>query len=120
MRLISRNMITGALVDTTAILKTDKMTDLELLVQYTRVSGAGAGDMSVYGAMDSEGAVKYLIGFAPILTGTADTDGAVSYTTSLTGLYEIPGVHPYIYIDWNETTDPAKFTVDLIGVEDDD
>lgn len=117
MRLIKRNLITDALVDTTASLKTDKMEELELLVNYSRVSGAGAGTMTVYGSMDSEGTVKYLIGFEPILTGTRDTDGALNYTTSLVGLYEIPGVHPYIFIDWNETTDPAKFTVDLLGKE---
>jgi hypothetical protein len=54
----------------------------------------------------------------PTLTGDRDADGAIAYTTTLVGLYEIPGVHPYIFVDWNETTDPASFTADLIGCED--
>lgn len=110
--------MTNAVIDTTAILSTDKMEDLMLLVNYTRVSGAGAGDLTVYGAMDSSASVKYLIGFMPTLTGTRDTNGVVSYTTSLVSLYEIPGRHKYIYVDWNESTDPASITIDLYGVEE--
>lgn len=117
-RVATLNVITGALVDTAACVRTERWTDIMLLVQYERLSGAGAGTMSVYGAMDDKGLKKYLIGFAPSLTGTRDTDGALNFTDSLTAWYEIPGVHKYIYIDWNETTDPAKFTADLFGIED--
>ena len=109
-------MLTSVLVDTTAILKTDKMENMVLLVDYIR-TGSSTGTITVYGAMDANANVKYAIGIAPTLTGSRDADGAIAYTTSTTVLYEIPGVHPYIYIDWNEGVDGASITVDLIGTE---
>ncbi len=115
-RLITHRMITASLVDTTAILKTDTMEGMTLLVNYTR-GGVSTGDLTVYGAMDADASIKYAIGIAPTLTGSRDADGAVSYTTSTTVLYEIPGVHPYIYLNWNEGTDGATITIDLNGVE---
>lgn len=116
-KLIVRNMFKGVLVDTTAIQPTHLMQNLSLAVEYTRVSGAGAGRLYVYGAMDALAATKYLIGFYPNLTGTRDTDGLVAWTTSVNIILQIPGIHPYIYISWDETTDPAKCSVDLYGVE---
>ena len=115
---VNKAVINAAAVDTTGVIKTDRYTDMMIWVTYDRVSGAGAGTMTVYGSMDVEGTVKYRIGIKPTLTGTRDTDAAIGYTTDLTALYEIPGVHPYIFIDWNNTGDVESFTIDLFGVED--
>jgi len=116
-RTIINRVITDALVDTTAVVATHLYEDISLAVKYERVSGAGAGRLYVYGAMDVNANTKYLIGFYPNQTGTRDTDGLVAWTTSLNIVLQIPGIHPYIYLSWDETTDPARFTVDLLGVE---
>ena len=117
-RLMTKRMLTNVLVDTTAIAKSDRLDNILLAVKYERVSGTGAGRLYVYGAMDANANTKYLIGFAPVLTGTRDTDGLVAWTTSVNIMLQIYGVHPYIYISWDETTDPARCTVDLYGMED--
>jgi hypothetical protein len=118
-RLTTRRMLTNALVDTNStVIKTDRFDNMFLAVKYERVSGAGAGRLYVYGAMDETASIKYLIGFAPVLTATRDTDGLVAWTTSVNIMLQIYGVHPYIYVVWDETTDPARCTVDLYGMED--
>jgi len=116
-KLMTKRLLDGVLVDSTAIAKTDRWDNLLLIVNYVR-SGSSTGTITVYGAMDANGVVKYPLGIAPVINGTRDADGAIAYTTSSVAFYEVPGVHPYIYVDWNEGTDGATITVDLYGMED--
>lgn len=115
-RVIQNLLINAATVDTTGITRTDTYTDMMLVVDYVR-TGTSTGTMTVYGAMDSGAVVKYAIGIMPSLTGSRDADGAIAYAVSTAVAYEIPGVHPYIYVDWNEGVDGATFTCYLMGVE---
>ena len=99
------------------ILKTDRLYNMSLYCIYDRVDADGAGDIYVYGSIDGTTATRYLIGFAPTLTGTRDTDGKLSFTSNLTIVLEVPGVHPYVHVTWTETTDATTFIARLIGTE---
>ena len=111
------HVIESSLVDIAKSVDTSRLSDMVLVVHYVR-GGASTGTMTVYGSLDPAGTVKYALGIMPILTGTRDADGAIAYTTSTDVAYQIPGVHPYIFIDWNEGTDGATFSADIIGEED--
>lgn len=117
-RVVMKNIINAATADATGCIKTDRFTDMLLYINYDKVDATGTGTLTVYGSMDDQGAVKYGIGFKPTLTGTRDTGGTVDLDPDLKDVYEIPGVHPYIWIDWNETATATKISIDLYGVED--
>jgi len=79
--------------------------------------GTGDGDITFYGSVD--GTNKYLLGVKPTITGNIDADGVITMgTTSANVYYDIVGVHPYIYIDWNNTADVEAITVNIIGIEE--
>jgi hypothetical protein len=104
---------TGAVVTKTATLS-----NICIVIDYTRVSGSGAGTMTFYGALDSSGTTKYKLGVHPMLTGTVDADGAITYGESTCVGYYIDGCHQYIDLSWNEDTDPASVSSYIIGVEE--
>lgn len=119
---MERVVIRPSHVATTAtsavVTKTDTLRDVCIIIDYTRVSGSGAGTMTFYGSMDPDGTTKYKLGVRPMLTGTLDADAAITYSTSTCVGYTIDGVHPYIDLSWNEDTNPASVTAYIIGIED--
>lgn len=104
---------------TTVIQKTDRWTNLALVVDYTGDGDDSAATMTVYGAQDSEAHVKAAIGIQPVLTGTRDADGAIAFaTTDTVVMYQIPGVYPYIYIAITGVTADIVLSLWLGGTED--
>jgi len=104
--------------DTSKVVRTNRLSDLMVVVVYTRVSGAGAGTLVFYGTTDSAATSTYLLGVKPVLTGSIDADASIGYTTSTTVCYQIDGVHPYLNLQWTEDTNPASVTVYIVGWED--
>lgn len=108
--------VTGA---TTGVVKTDRLTNLMLVVKYTGDGVDSSSAFTVYGSQDAQGTVKTALGIMPSLTGTRDADGAIALTTAdSTTAYEIPGVHPYIYINVAQTTATFTYTIWVGGSED--
>jgi hypothetical protein len=102
---------------TDSVVKTGWLSDISVVVVYTRVSGAGAGTLVFYGSTDSAAATTYKLGVRPFLTGSLDADASIDYTTSATVCYNIDGVHPFINLQWTETSDPASITAYIVGYE---
>jgi hypothetical protein len=90
---------------------------VKILVDWTS-DGTGDGTLTFYGAVTNSATGRYLLGVAPELTGSIDADGAVTMgTTSSCIGYEVEGIHPYIYLDWNNAADVQAITVYIIGSE---
>lgn len=99
--------------------KTDGMENLMLVVDSVGDAVDSAFTMTVYSSNDSAGTVKAAVGIQPILTGTRDADGAIAFDqNSTTVAYEIPGIHPYIYITITGVTDVIGINLWLGGTED--
>lgn len=108
--------VTGA---TTGVIKTDRLTNLMLVVNYKGDGVDSSSTITVYSSQDANGDVKTAIGIMPVLTGTRDADGAIAFTTAdAVAAYEIPGVHPYIYVNIAQTTAAFSYTVWVGGTED--
>lgn len=90
---------------------------MKILVDWTS-DGTGDGTLTFYGAVKASSTGRYSLGVAPELTGDIDADGAVTMgTTSSCIGYEVQGVHPFIYLDWNNSADVQSITVYIIGSE---
>ena len=108
--------VTGA---TTGVIKTDRLTNLMLVVKHTGDGVDSSSTITTYSSQDVKGNVKTAIGIAPSLTGSRDADGAIAYTTAdAVTAFEIPGVHPYIWIAIAQTTAAFSYTVWIGGTED--
>ena len=104
---------------TTVIQKTDRMQNLMLVVQSTGDAVDSAFTMTVYDSQDASGTVKTALGINPALSATRDSDGAIAFNEVSTVLaYEIPGLHPYIYITITGVTDDIVITLWIGGTED--
>ena len=119
--------LSGATTDTTVVVNTKGISNLSAVVKYTQTFTATSTQAAVvtfYGTFD-DGTTYYKLGVNPLLTGTRDGDGAISFTTveaSSTVLYgyELVGNPQYVYIDWNDTkvgTGDATGTIWIIGKE---
>ena len=119
MRNIWHKLIDNGAVATTVSFKTHRMYNLMLIVQSTGDAVDSAFTMTVYSSTDDAGTVKTAIGIEPILTGSRDADGAIAFNaTSTTVAYEIPGLHPYVYITITGVTDVIGINLWLGGTED--
>jgi len=109
--------ITAAAADTNSgYVRTDRFKKIGIEVLWTS-DGTGDGTLTFYGSAD--GSNKYLLGVKPTLTGTLAVNAAVTMgTTSGKFYYDIVGVHPYIYLDWNNSADVQEITVNIIGQEE--
>jgi len=104
---------------TTAVVKTDRLENLMLVVDSTGDAVDSAFTMTVYSSQDVGGVVKTAVGIQPVLTGTRDADGAIAFdATSTTAAYHIPGVHPYVWIAISGVTDDILITIWVGGQED--
>lgn len=116
-RTISIKAISAAAADANSgYIDTKNFKKIGIEVLWTS-DGTGDGTITFYGSVD--GSNNYLLGVKPTLTGTIDADGAITLgTTSANLYYDIVGVHPYIYIDWNNSADVQAITVNIIGQEE--
>jgi len=118
-RNIWHKLIDKGAAATTASFKTDKMYNLMLVVDSVGDAVDSAFTMTVYSSTDAAGTVKTAIGIEPILTGVRDADGAIAFNeVSITAAYEIPGLHPYVYIAITGVTDDILVNLWLGGSED--
>ena len=100
-------------------MNTQLMENLMLVVDSVGDGVDSAFTMTVYGSNDAYGTVKATLGIMPSLTGSRDADGAIAFNaTSTTVAYEIPGTHPYIFIDIGGVTDDIVVNLWLGGTED--
>ena len=105
--------------DAHACIDVERLSELEIVVDYTGDAVDSAVTMTVYSAMDKAGTVKALVGFNPILTATRDTDGALAFNeNSSTTAYQVPGRHKFLYIGIGTITDDVVFTAWVIGREE--
>ena len=119
MRNVWHKLIDKGAVATAVSFKTDKMYNLMLVVDSVGDAVDSAFTMTVYSSIDKDGTVKTAVGIQPILTGTRDADGAIAFNaTSITAAYEIPGLHPYVYITITGVTDVIGIDLWLGGTED--
>ena len=74
--------------------------------------------ITFYGSVDGTADTRYALGVSPSITGTRDADGAIAFNeVDSTVLYDVTGVHPYIYIAISGVTDDIVVTVNIIGQE---
>jgi hypothetical protein len=118
MKTTIQKIIDTAAADTTVVTEVGQYDKVLLLVDYVRTDLDSAGTLTFYGAVDDKALTKYLLGIKPVLTGDVDADGAIAYTASTTVLYEVVGIHKYLYLSWNETTALANLSIWLIGKEE--
>jgi hypothetical protein len=114
-------IIPASAVDTNSgYVDTHNFAKITIFVDWTS-DLTGDGTLTFYGSPngDASSPSKYKLGVTPTLTGTLDSDGAITMgTTSGQFTYEITGVHPWIYLDWNNTADVQSITVYLLGKEE--
>jgi len=119
MKTIIQKIIDTAVADTTKVIEVGQYDKVLLLVDYVYDGVDSAGTLTFYGAVDDKALTKYLLGIKPVLTGDVDADGAIGYgAASTTALYEVVGIHKYLYLSWNETTAIATLNMWLIGKEE--
>jgi hypothetical protein len=102
----------------TAVVKTDRLENIMIVVQSIGDTVDSAFTMTVTSTPTVDGAVKTAVGLKPVLTGTIDADGAIAYDQNDTTVaYEVVGVHPYLWIAISGVTDVIKVTIWVGGQE---
>lgn len=108
-------------VAATGSIKTDRLTNLMLVCTNVGDGVDSTFVMTVYGSMDAAGTIKSPLGIMPSLTGVRDAAGNITFAWNdalFTAAYEIPGVHPYIFIDIGTVTATINVTIWVGGTED--
>ena len=107
-------------VDTgnSGFIKTHMLKEIQLLVESVGDEVDSVATTTFYGSAD--GVNKYALGITPALSTSLDSNGVIAYdsTASQKLLYNVSGVHPYIYIDEVATTATIGIKVYLIGQEE--
>jgi hypothetical protein len=99
--------------------KTDFFKKMNIQVNYTGDGVDSAFTLTFYGSVGGTSATRYALGVAPALTGTRDNDGIIVYNqTSSDILYDVAGVHNYIYLDISSVTADIIVTINIIGQEE--
>ena len=115
----SKTVISAAAADTNSGYQ-DTSTFKKIGVEVLWTSdGTGDGTLTFYGSVNGDSTSRYLLGVKPTLTGTLAVNAAVTMgTTSGKFYYDIVGVHPYMYLDWNNSADVQAITANIIGQEE--
>jgi len=97
---------------------TSNFEKINIEVVYTGDAVDSAFTLTCYGSVNGDATSRYALGIAPALNETRDADGVVVYNaTSSTLLYNVIGVHPYIYLAISSVTDDIVVTINIIGQE---
>ena len=96
---------------------TSKFVNINLLVVSVGDAVDSRATTTFYGSPD--GVNNYKLGITPVLSGTLDGDGVIVYdeTALQSNLYQVSGVHNYIYIDEVATVATIGIKVYLISQE---
>lgn len=106
-------LFSAASASTSASVNVAGMRDISIIVDWARTA-SGSAAVVFYGTIDS-GTTKYLLGIKPMLTGTVDGDGSISYTASETTGYEVVGQHEQLYLTVTHGGSGGSASVWVIG-----
>jgi hypothetical protein len=118
-RTYTRKILDVVTTGNSGYIDTHYLKEMQLLVVSVGDAVDSQATTTFYGSADATN--KYKLGITQALdSSTLDADGVIVYdnTALQTILYNVSGVHPYIYIDEVATTAIIGIKVYLIGQEE--